>query len=87
MASGGWVGLSPAVRGDVVHAASKSVHDEAGASRDLVLPGTASAYPSDAMLSIRALQQTAGACRLSGVHRPRARRIGELGRSAAEEST
>jgi len=61
MASGGWVGPSPAVRGDVGHTASKSVHDEAGASRDLVLPGPASAHPSEAMMSIQALRQTAGA--------------------------
>jgi hypothetical protein len=61
MASGGWVGLGPAVRGDVATSASKSVPDEAGASRDLVLRGTASAHPSEAMLSIQALQQTAGA--------------------------
>jgi hypothetical protein len=59
MASGPWVGLSPAVRGDVVHAASKSIHDEAGASRDLVLHGKASAHPSEAMMTIQPLQQTA----------------------------
>jgi len=58
MASGGWVGLSPAVRGDAARTASKSVHDEAGASRDLVLPGTASAHPSEAMMSIRYMAST-----------------------------
>jgi hypothetical protein len=61
MAAGVWVGLSPAVRGDVVHAASKSVHDEAGASRDLVLHGTASAHPSEAMMSIQRLKLTGAA--------------------------
>ena len=61
MASGGWLGLSPAVRGDVATTASKSVHDEAGASRDLVLHGTASAHPFEATMSIHPLQQTAGA--------------------------
>jgi len=59
MASGGWVGPSPAVRGAAAHTAAKSVHAEAGASRDLVLPGTASAHPSEAMMSIQALQWTA----------------------------
>jgi hypothetical protein len=58
MASGGWIGLSLAVRGDVATTASKSVHDEAGASRGLVLHGPASAHPFEATMSIQTLQQT-----------------------------
>jgi len=61
MASGGWVGPSPAVRGAAAHTAAKSVHAEAGASRDLVVPGTESAHPSEAIMSIHPLQQTGGA--------------------------
>src|SRR5437899_5164197 len=40
MVSGGWAASEPAVRGVAARTATKSVDDEAGASRDLVLPGT-----------------------------------------------
>jgi lactoylglutathione lyase len=43
----------------VAHTAAKSVHDEAGATCGLVLPGTASAHSSEAMKSIQPLHLTA----------------------------
>jgi hypothetical protein len=62
---GGWVGRSPAVRGVAARTAAKSVHAEAGTSRDLVLPGTASAHPTEAMMSIQSLHLTGAAMMVS----------------------
>jgi hypothetical protein len=40
-------------------------HDDAGVSRDLVLTGTASAHPSEAMMSIQRLKLTGAAILVS----------------------
>jgi hypothetical protein len=63
---GGWVGRSPAVRGVAGHTAAKSVHAEAGTSRDLVtIVGKAAAHPTEALTSIPARHWTAAAMLVS----------------------
>ena len=68
--------------GAAARTVAKSVHAEAGASRDLVLDGTASAHPTEAMMSIQPPHLTAEERRDCMAQRLAAAAAGGLGRTA-----